>query len=113
MQRPLLGARECSNAHHPQTRHEVVAVEYFYTVDLGELHGRKMERLAEKAGFDDVEAFAALLLAYAVDQAGAWDRENAQADDTAEPRSVGAGDRTADLRNPGRHTRAVTTRHTA
>jgi hypothetical protein len=50
-------------------------VEYFYTVDLGEVHGRKLERLAEKAGFDDMEAFAALLLAYAVDQAGAWDAE--------------------------------------
>jgi hypothetical protein len=29
-------------------------VEYFYTVDLGEAHGRELERLAERADFDNV-----------------------------------------------------------
>lgn len=40
--------------------------EYFYTVDLGETFGPKLERLAEQASYDDREAFAAMALAHAL-----------------------------------------------
>lgn len=41
--------------------------EYFYTLDLGETCGSKLERLAAQAGEDDVEAFAAMILCGALD----------------------------------------------
>lgn len=41
--------------------------EYFYTLDLGEPYGPKLEELAAQASYDDVEAFAALLLRDAID----------------------------------------------
>ena len=40
---------------------------YFVTLDLGQLHGPKLERLAAQESFDDVEAFAAMLLRHAID----------------------------------------------
>lgn len=40
--------------------------EYFYTVQLGDYFGAKLEALAARASYDDVEAFAALLLCDAI-----------------------------------------------
>jgi hypothetical protein len=42
--------------------------EYFYTLDLGETYGPKLELLAEQASEEDREAFAAMILAYAIDR---------------------------------------------
>jgi len=42
--------------------------EYLYTLDLGETYGRKLEQLAAMASYDDVEAFAAMLLRDAIDR---------------------------------------------
>jgi hypothetical protein len=42
--------------------------EYFYTLDLGEIYGPKLELLAEQASEEDREAFAAMILAYALDR---------------------------------------------
>jgi len=42
--------------------------EYFYTLDLGEIYGPKLELLAEQASQEDREAFAANMLAYAIDR---------------------------------------------
>ena len=42
--------------------------EYFYTINLGETYGRKLERLAERASYHDLEEFAAMTLAHAIDQ---------------------------------------------
>jgi len=42
--------------------------EYFYTLDLGEIYGPKLELLAEQASEEDREAFAAIILAYALDR---------------------------------------------
>lgn len=47
---------------------------YFYTVDLGETFGPKLERLAEHAAYDDREAFAAMVLAHALTQWEEHDR---------------------------------------
>ena len=41
---------------------------YFYTIDLGQTFGAKLEKLAEQASYDDREAFAAMLLAHAIEQ---------------------------------------------
>ena len=41
--------------------------EYFYTLDLGEKYGAKLQALAVQASFDDIEAFAAMILADALD----------------------------------------------
>lgn len=42
-------------------------VEYFYTIELNEYFGRRLEALAARASYDDVEAFAALILRYGID----------------------------------------------
>lgn len=39
---------------------------YFYTIDLGETYGPKLERLADQASYDDREAFAAMVLSHAL-----------------------------------------------
>ena len=44
-------------------------IEYFYPLDLGHTYGPKLEQLAAEASFDDVEAFAALLLIHTLDRA--------------------------------------------
>ena len=41
--------------------------EHFYTPELGPIYGPKLEALADEAGFDDVEEFAAMLLRRAID----------------------------------------------
>lgn len=41
--------------------------EYFYTLDLGDKYGPKLERLAEITSHDDREEFAAIMLARAID----------------------------------------------
>ncbi len=41
---------------------------YFYTLDLGPRHGPKLENLAALASYEDVEAFAAMILRHALDQ---------------------------------------------
>lgn len=46
--------------------------EYFYTLDLGEEHGEKLQRLAAFGGHDDIEAVAADLLCEAIRKAEAW-----------------------------------------
>jgi hypothetical protein len=52
---------------------------YFYTVDLGETYGPKLERLADRASYDDREAFAAMLLAHAIDGWAEHDRHENEA----------------------------------
>lgn len=54
--------------------------EYFYTVDLGQTYGPKLQKLAAETSCEDVEAFAAMLLCRAVDwleqdlaDAAAWE----------------------------------------
>lgn len=47
---------------------------YFYTIDLGETFGPKLERLAEQASYDDREAFAAMILAHTIAQWEEHDR---------------------------------------
>ncbi len=42
-------------------------IEYFYTLDLGHVHGPKLEEHAARACFDDVEEFAAMILRHALD----------------------------------------------
>lgn len=49
--------------------------EYFYTLDLGPSYGPKLEALAAQASFDDVEAFAAMLLSHAVDAFEAFEAD--------------------------------------
>ncbi|MCC5987230.1 MAG: hypothetical protein JJT95_06060 [Pararhodobacter sp.] len=46
--------------------------EYFYTLDLGSIYGAKLERLAAFTSHDDREAFAAMLLARAIDEMETW-----------------------------------------
>lgn len=41
--------------------------EYFYTLDLGPTYGPKLEALAALASYEDVEAFAAMILCHALD----------------------------------------------
>ena len=53
--------------------------EYFYTINLGETHGRKLERLAERASYDDLEALAAMMLAHAIDQWEEYERRQDEA----------------------------------
>lgn len=45
-----------------------MTAEYFYTLDLGAVYGEKLETLAAFASYDDVEAFAAMLLRSAIDR---------------------------------------------
>lgn len=40
---------------------------YFYTLDMGTIYGPRLQKLAVHHGIDDVEEFAAMLLAYAID----------------------------------------------
>ena len=54
--------------------------EYFYTLDMGSTYGPKLEALAKKASFDDVEAFAAMILAHALDDMVRRDLEEDQAE---------------------------------
>ncbi|MEO1537898.1 MAG: hypothetical protein AAFR73_09220 [Pseudomonadota bacterium] len=54
--------------------------EYFYTLDMGSIYGPTLEALAEKASFDDVEAFAAMILAHALDDMVQRDLEVDQAE---------------------------------
>lgn len=56
---------------------------YFYTIELGETYGPKLERLAERASYDDREEFAAMVLAHAVDQ---WEEQDRQADEALHER---------------------------
>lgn len=49
--------------------------EYFYTLDLGQTYGSKLERLAGQASFEDVEAFAAIILCHALDALEEWEHE--------------------------------------
>ena len=57
--------------------------EYFYTVDLGETFGPKLERLAEQASYDDREAFAAMVLSHALTQ---WEEHDRLADEALSQR---------------------------
>lgn len=41
---------------------------YFYTLGLGKAYGEKLETLAAFASYEDVEAFATMLLRGAIDQ---------------------------------------------
>jgi len=50
-------------------------VEYFYTLDLGQTYGPKLERLAGQACFEDVEEFAAIILCHALDALEERERE--------------------------------------
>lgn len=43
-------------------------IEYFYTLDLGQRYGSKLEELAAQASYEDVEAFAAMILCRMLDQ---------------------------------------------
>lgn len=56
---------------------------YFYTIDLGQTFGPKLERLAERASYDDREAFAAMVLAHAIDQ---WEENDRQEDEALHER---------------------------
>ncbi|WPZ14618.1 hypothetical protein T8J41_01975 [Nitratireductor rhodophyticola] len=49
--------------------------DYFYTLNLGPSYGPKLEALAAQASFDDVEAFAAVLLSHAVDAFEAFEAD--------------------------------------
>lgn len=49
--------------------------EYYYTLDLGPSYGPKLEALAAQASFDDVEAFAAVLLSHAVNAFEAFEAD--------------------------------------
>jgi len=40
--------------------------EYFYSLDLGPSFGPKLEALAAQASYEDVEAFAAMILCHAL-----------------------------------------------
>lgn len=52
---------------------------YFYTIDLGETFGPKLERLAERASYDDREEFAGMMLAHAIAQWEDHDRQDNEA----------------------------------
>ncbi len=52
---------------------------YFYTVELGETYGPKLERLAERASYDDREEFAAMVLAHAIANWEEYDRHEDEA----------------------------------
>lgn len=54
--------------------------EYFFTLDMGAIYGPKLEALAAQASFDDVEEFAAMILAHALDDMVRRDLEEDQAD---------------------------------
>ncbi len=54
--------------------------EYFYTLDMGAIYGPKLEALATKASFDDVEEFAAMILAHALNDMVQRDLEEDQSD---------------------------------
>ena len=56
---------------------------YFYTIDLGETFGPKLERLAERASHDDREAFAAMMLAHAIAQ---WEEHDQNEDEALSQR---------------------------
>lgn len=47
---------------------------YYYTIDLGETFGPKLERLATWARYDDREEFAAMILAHAIEQLEEYER---------------------------------------
>ena len=71
--------------------------EYFFTVDLGALYGPKMVQAAAEASYDDVEAYAALILRYALDYLDeAREAEEAQAlkeaENTETPGENASGD---------------------
>lgn len=53
--------------------------EYFYTIELNQYFGRKLEALAAKASSEDVEAFAASILIYAIATLEAEERQEKQA----------------------------------
>ncbi|SEH60610.1 hypothetical protein [Paracoccus alkenifer] len=46
--------------------------EFFYTLDLGEEHGKALQKVAAFWGHDDVEEFASELLCDAIRQAEVW-----------------------------------------
>lgn len=52
---------------------------YFYTIELGETYGPKLERLAERASYDDREEFAAMVLAQAIANWEEYDRHEDEA----------------------------------
>jgi hypothetical protein len=54
--------------------------EHFYMLDMGPKYGPILEALAAKASFDDVEEFAAMILAHALDYMVRRDLEEDQAD---------------------------------
>lgn len=56
---------------------------YFYTIDLGKTFGPKLERFAERASYDDREAFAAMVLAHAIEQ---WDEHDQNEDEALSQR---------------------------
>jgi len=56
---------------------------YLYTIDLGETFGPKLERLAERASYDDREDFAAMVLAHAIAQ---WEEHDRQEDEALSQR---------------------------
>ena len=56
---------------------------YFYTVDLGETFGPKLEWLAEQASYDDREAFAAMVLTHALAQ---WEEHDESEDEALSQR---------------------------
>ena len=57
--------------------------EYFYTIDLGETYGPKLERLADRACYDDRDEFAAMVLAHAIDQ---WEEHERRQDEALSER---------------------------
>jgi len=46
--------------------------EFFYTLDIGEEHGKALQKVATFWGHDDVEDYAAELLCNAIQHAEAW-----------------------------------------
>lgn len=58
---------------------------YFYTVNLGATFGPKLERLAERASYDDREEFAGMVLAHAISQ---WEEHDRQEDEALSQRLV-------------------------
>tara|TARA_R100000935_G_scaffold58898_1_gene99280 strand:+ start:5768 stop:6022 length:255 start_codon:yes stop_codon:yes gene_type:complete len=53
--------------------------DYLYTVELGKTYGPKLERLAERASYDDREEFAAMVLTHAIDGWEEHDRHENEA----------------------------------
>lgn len=46
--------------------------EFFYTLDIGEEHGRILQRIASYWGYEDVEEYASGLLCGAICEAETW-----------------------------------------